>query len=668
MKRGDDEHPFRPRTGRSRREAPPTSFVGKVRKLAAQAPRAGAGGRGSKQRFNASGRGRTMVGARALTGRWASAQPGARRVVVKARVVKRVPTNGKAGGGPAAHLNYLQRDGVTRDGERGQLYAAGEDRADGRAFLDRAQADPHQFRFIVAPEDGAELADLRAFTRDLMADVERDLGVPLDWVAVDHFNTAHPHSHVVLRGRDKTGQDLFIAGDYIAHGIRERASELVTLELGPETALEVRRKLQGEVDQDRFTRIDRALVKEAKAHIVDLRPGAGHDVSAFDRQLRLARLSTLERMGLAQAESASVWRLSPELEPILRRLGERGDIVKALNQALADRGLARPAESLALHDPAPETPVVGRVIGKRLTDELGDRLALIVDGIDGRVHHLPGGQAAEIEAASVGAIVEVRRAGDARPADRAIAALAGEADGAYRPSEHRRRVEAEGRLSGVEADGFVEAHVRRLEALRRAGIVERLEPDRWRIPEDFDQRVAAHEARRGPAITTRILSALDLEAQIGSDGATWLDRQLVGQGRVQPVPMGFGSEVERALAARRDRHIAQGDADPTPTGVRYRAGLLAELERRELDRVGAALAGEGGLPFRRAADGETIKGVFKDKVALASGQYALVERAHDFTLVPWRPVIEPLRGQTVTGVMQGASISWRFGRERGLGL
>jgi len=664
MTGGDDEPPFRPRPGRSRREAPPPSFIRKVRKLAAQGPGAGAGRRGAKHRFNASGRGRTMVGARALSGRWASAQPGARRVVVKARVVKLA----KAGGGPAAHLAYLQRDGVTRDGERGQLYAAGEDRADGRAFLARTEGDRHQFRFIVAPEDGAELADLRAFTRDLMAEVECDLGVPLDWVAVDHFNTAHPHSHVVLRGRDRSGQDLFIAGDYIAHGIRERASELVTLELGPESAQEIRRKLEGEVDQDRFTRIDRALVKEAKGHIVDLRPGGGHELWSFDRQLRLARLSTLERMGLAQAESASVWRLKPELEPTLRRLGERGDIVKALNQALADRGLERPVETLTLHDPAPETPVVGRVIGKRLTDELGDRLALIVDGIDGRVHHLPGGDVGETEAALVGALVEVRRASDVRPADRVISALAGETDGLYRPSEHRRRVEAEGRLSGVEADGYVEAHVRRLEALRRAGIVERLDLDRWRIPEDFDQRVAAHEARRGPAITIRILSALDLEGQVGSDGATWLDRQLVGAGRIQPVQMGFGSEVDRALAARRDRHIAQGDADPTPTGVRYRAGLLAELEGRELDRVGSGLAKDGGLPFRRAADGETIKGVFKDKLSLASGQYALVERTRDFTLVPWRPVVEPMRGQTVTGVMQGASISWRLGRERGLGL
>ena len=102
----------------------------------------------------------------------------------------------------AVHLRYLQRDGVTREGSPGQLYSATADRADGRAFLDRSGGDPRQFRLIVAAEDGAEMSDLRAFPRDLVRQVERDLGTGLDWVAVDHFNTVHPHTHIVIRGVD----------------------------------------------------------------------------------------------------------------------------------------------------------------------------------------------------------------------------------------------------------------------------------------------------------------------------------------------------------------------------------------------------------------------------------------------------------------------------------
>jgi type IV secretory pathway VirD2 relaxase len=120
-----------------------------------------------------------------------------RRVAVKARIV-RLKRSGK---GADAHLRYLQRDGTDREGERGRLYGPEADAADGKEFVERGRDDRHQFRFIVAPEDGDRLADLRGFTRDVMRQMEEDLGTRLDWVAVDHFNTGHPHSHVVVRGR-----------------------------------------------------------------------------------------------------------------------------------------------------------------------------------------------------------------------------------------------------------------------------------------------------------------------------------------------------------------------------------------------------------------------------------------------------------------------------------
>jgi type IV secretory pathway VirD2 relaxase len=148
-----------------------------------------------------------------------------------------------------AHLRYLQRDGVTRDGEPGRVYSAILNRADGEAFAGRGREDRHQFRFIVAPEDGAELGSLRSLTRSLMDQMEQDLGTRLDWVAVDHHNTGHPHTHIVVRGVTEDGKILNIAGDYIAHGIRARASEIVTLELGPQTEREVQQKIRQEVGQ-----------------------------------------------------------------------------------------------------------------------------------------------------------------------------------------------------------------------------------------------------------------------------------------------------------------------------------------------------------------------------------------------------------------------------------
>ena len=62
----------------------------------------------------------------------------ARRVIVKSRIVK---LKGKLDAA-AAHLRYIQRDGVTREGAPGELYDAGHDRADGKAFLERSGGRP----------------------------------------------------------------------------------------------------------------------------------------------------------------------------------------------------------------------------------------------------------------------------------------------------------------------------------------------------------------------------------------------------------------------------------------------------------------------------------------------------------------------------------------------
>ena len=277
-------------------------------------------------------------GTLAATGRRA---PGRRRIVIKTRVVRMKGTDLRAA---QTHLRYIQRDGVTREGAPGELYDAAGDRADGKAFIERSAGDRHQFRFIVAAEDGAELRDLKPFVRDLMRQMENDLGTRLDWVAVDHFNTGHPHTHVVLRGKDEGGKDLVIARDYIAHGMRGRASDLLTRELGPETELDTIRKLEREVDQDRFTRLDRAILRDTADGVLAL--AAKPERDPHRHSLRMGRLRVLERMGLAEQLEPGTWRIVPELEPTLRRMGERGDIIKTMHRELKVTGVERNAVGL----------------------------------------------------------------------------------------------------------------------------------------------------------------------------------------------------------------------------------------------------------------------------------------------------------------------------------
>jgi type IV secretory pathway VirD2 relaxase len=291
MNRNENDIRIRPGKGRGRQSGAPRwlpSFTDQVRQAVRRQgynPDWPAGTGKPNGRFNARGRGAKV--AAGLKGRnaWSRGPDGSRarsrRVTVKARIVKLNPQLGAARGrfcvsakAVDAHLRYLERDGVTRDGERGKVYSAERDTADGRAFLERGREDRHQFRFIVSAEDGVELDELRQTTRDLMAQMEVDLETKLDWIAVDHHNTGHPHSHILVRGVTDDGRILNIAGDYIAHGIRERASEIVTLELGRQTDIEVTDQLRREVEAERFTRLDRMLLAEqrARGEFADLRP------------------------------------------------------------------------------------------------------------------------------------------------------------------------------------------------------------------------------------------------------------------------------------------------------------------------------------------------------------------------------------------------------------
>lgn len=674
----DDDTRFEPRLGRSRAPSggrKPVSFLQRVTKEVTRTggdPRRIGHAKGTSRtgRFNARGRGAKLAATFPRGSGWSRPEGGmrfrARRVIVKARVVK---LRGGKSQAAYAHLRYLQRDGAALESERGGLYSANLDHADGAAFLSRGQDDRHQFRLIVAPEDGTELGDLRDFTRRLMEQMERDLDTQLDWVAVDHHNTGHPHSHVVIRGMTDDGKVLNIAGDYIAHGMRHRAGEIATLELGPQSEWEVQQKLGREVDQDRFTRLDRVILQEVNDQgLVDLRIGEEQSyLGRANRALLIGRLKRLERMGLARQEDLARWSLSTRLEKTLRELSERGDIIKTMHRAMAEQGLARDPQSYVIHRGTDrQPPTVGRVIGKGLAgDELTGRLHLVIDGADGRVHYADMTETAGDEIA-IGSIVQIGRAeAPPRPADRNIAELARDNGGFYEPAKHLLTAQDTMRLPDRNYEGYVQAHVRRLEALRRAGIVERLDDGNWHIPQDFEDRARDYDTGRSKQLGVQMLSLIDVDAQVTANAATWLDRELVAEAPAPLRDSGFGRETREALAQRRQWLIAQELASETDAGFVTRRDMLAVLTRREVEEVAKKLARQHGLQFRMAESGERVSGTYRQSVQLVSGKYALVERSREFTLVPWRPVIEKALGRQVSGVIRGSGISWELGRKRG---
>ncbi|WGG58382.1 relaxase/mobilization nuclease domain-containing protein [Brucella intermedia] len=417
-----DDHQFRIRPGRIRstRAQQARPFVAQALAAAKKAgggvSRSGSVTSGNRSRF---GRGQraSIQANRLITSR-------TRGAVVKARVVRHSPRSAPLG----THLDYLRRDGVTRDGEKARLFGPETENADARAFAERCSDDRHHFRFIVSPDDAPEMADLKSFTRDLVGQMERDLGTKLDWVAVDHWNTEHPHVHLIVRGVRDDGQDLVISRDYIKEGMRDRARDLITQELGPRTDLDIRRGLESQIETERWTQLDRQLVRDAgKSGIIDLAPPTDRQPDEF-HALKVGRLRTLEILGVAGQVGHSQWFIRPEAENVLRELGERGDIIKRMHRALTERGIERGSASYVLAGESLDVPVVGRLLERGLDDELKGTAYAVVDGVDGRTHHI---KLPHLDAAGdspPGSIVELRAYEDAQGQRRVALAVRSDLD------------------------------------------------------------------------------------------------------------------------------------------------------------------------------------------------------------------------------------------------
>lgn len=646
---------FNPRLGRMRGNTGAPRYLSQVMKAAARAGKRGPG-TGRYGTFEGSRIGRGASVARVLGSGDRLAGFRARRVVVKMRLVTLA---GKGLGGARAHLGYIQRDGVTRTGEPGTLYSAERDAADGKAFLERSNGDRHQFRFIVSAEDADQYPDLKPFVRRLMHQMEVDLGTKIDWVAVDHFNTGHPHTHVILRGKDDRGADLVIARDYIAHGLRARAAGIVNLDLGPRTDLEIEERLRSDMGAERLTAIDRRLIRDMD----DMRIVSAADHDPFQQALRAGRLQKLARMNLATHLGGDSWRLDADLATTLRRIGERGDIIRTMQRDLSARNLERASADRVIYDPAAvgARPIVGRVISRGLADEHEDRHYLLIDGVDGRAHYAPLGKGPVVGAIPLDAIVRITpRAGGIRAADRTIAEVAAAHGGRYTIDAHLKHDP-----SATEA--FAETHVRRLEAMRRVMRNLEREPDgAWIITPDHLEKVERFEARqlRDRPVSLETLSAVPLERLAVAEAATWLDRDLIAGTPVPVRDAGFGREVSAARELRRQWLIAEQLAEEQYGRTVYRRNLLAVLQRRELLRVGARLSNERGAPFTETKTGDAVQGRLVRAVEMTSGRHALIERSRDFTLVPWRDMLERHIGKSVGGIVRESGISWTIGRQR----
>ena len=305
------------------------------------------------------------------------------RVIVKALVSRHAGAGTTRGTALARHVSYLARSGAGAEGARPEFFDRTDDAVDSGAKTSAWTGDRHHFRFIISPEHGSRIADLKVYVRGVMGRVSADLGEPkLGWIGTCHFDTDQPHAHVLVRGRRADGRDLVIPRDYVGYGFRARAQETAQQLLGDLSRADAERRIWRDTEADRFTGFDRRLLQAADAgRRVDDGVGRNDAWAALSR----GRLRHLERLGLA-TRIGRRYQLDGDLETRLRTLEIRKDVIRTLNQRRLEGTKAlRELGSKRVH---------GRVVRAGSHDELGATPFVIVRAQDGVEHYArlaPGG-------------------------------------------------------------------------------------------------------------------------------------------------------------------------------------------------------------------------------------------------------------------------------------
>jgi type IV secretory pathway VirD2 relaxase len=460
----------------------------------------------------------------------------ARRVIVKAHVHKLGRSGAKAA---ARHLRYVERDGVEKDGSPGVLYGP-EGPLARETFEQPRLGEKHQFRFIVSPEDGRDL-DLTDYVRELMKRVDTDVGRSLEWAAVNHYDSDHPHAHVLVRGVCREGRQLRMERAYIARGLRWTAQELATERLGPRLESEIQKAREREVCQERFTSLDREIEHAAKEGRVDAKALAERRRNP-EPGLLVRRLKHLESLGLVEKVAAGQWLLAEDWQRRLRELGERGDVLKQMHRDLSGGDperfhVLRPGQGLPEGQGGMDGTVVGRVARKGLSDELrGRTLYAVIETATGDGYHVTVDPRVA-DSLKVGDLVSLatKRVPAVLPADRHIAEVAAAHGGIY---------ELAGDGSQQDASPYAS---RRLRELGRMGLVAPKESGKWTVPSDLveqlEKRQQGAPARYRLSLETMPLS---LDAQARHRGLVWLD----SLDAARLAKNGFGAELRAAVERR----------------------------------------------------------------------------------------------------------------------
>jgi hypothetical protein len=449
----------------------------------------------------------------------------------------------------------------------------------------------------------------------------------VEWAAVNHYDTEHPHAHVVIRGVDREGRELRLDRSYISSGLRWRAQELATDELGPRPQRDIQRAHEKEVTQERFTSLDRELERRATDHRLQVR--SRHRSGPVDESTLVGRLEHLEQMRLAERLNANEWVLAPGWQKTLRDLGSRGDIIKQIHAAVsgdpARYHVVRAGQALPTGTTAETQVVTGRVASKGLSDELRGAFYAVVETPTGRAYHVPL-DARSAESLQPGDIVSLatKPLAPVRSVDRHIAAVAGARNGTY----------------AKESDPSPDAQraAQRLRDIERLGLASAAGANRWTVsPNLLEELERKH--RELPARHRLLLhkQPLSIQAQVRHPGPVWLDRI----DTASLAPYGLGAELRHSIEKRRDalRRIGIADDDPN------KLAKLRELERRSVAKEFGERVRQTFVPSTPDNFRGRVAGTYESSTAAS---YTIVSDGERFVLLKTSASLRGLQGKVVT--------------------
>ncbi len=572
-----------------------------------------------------------------------------RRAVVKVHIAR-----ARYSGGAKAfeeHISYIERDGVERDGNKGQSYDRVHDQIDTKDFRERSAEDKRQFRLIVSAEDATQIPDLKVEIRDFMSGMEKDLKTKLDWIAVDHFDTGQPHSHVIIRGVDELGDPLAIDRRYLMTGMRTRLSSQLTDSLGPRRDIEILRSQTKDINSDRLTRLDRDLVDLASDQDV-LPTKAISEGERFKQSLLHKRLNHLQKLGLAHQEQ-SKWIFKPGWQDTLKQMGRRGDLIRSINDKYKSLDISN---KFKIYDRAKPPPhgLVGRVLGSITLDELKDTHTLLIEGIDGQTWSVDVGSTRKDKLPTKGHTVSVsHQDGKTKSSDQTIARIASLNNGLWSDSIHAVNEPAS-------SPQYRLALKRRLEALRRLKIVSRNKDGSWHVGQDFLVKVQVYQTTSLEALTIETKSHFKVDKLVQVQALTWIDE-------IDPrqcANTGFGGQAKQAILARRLWLKEQGLMQAEQNSLSHQARTI--LKAKEISSLANMETLNSARTFVSIEQTKSFDGKLERIIDAHQGKLALIGRGNSFTLVPLKSSMVSNLGRDISVSRKGRNIDWSTGREKGI--